>query len=321
MNRTDRLLAIVLELQARKRVRAEDLAETFETSKRTIYRDIQALCETGVPIVSIPGRGYSLMEGYFLPPLSFNTEEAITLLLGTDLVAQNFDEQYREAAVSATRKIAAVLPDRLRSDVEDLERSIRFIAVKGHAAPETLQRLRYAVIQRKTVRFAYHARYRDGKPSSTSQREADPYSLIHIGGAWMLAAYCHTRHDIRNFRLDRMEDVVITDSVFVRPAEFKIGPRNEDDRKVLVRVIVDHETARWVRESPSFYQVAQEECPDGLLVTLAVRQPGDVLNWLLGWGSHIRVLEPEPLRELLLREAERVVAQYSITSVTSHNPR
>src|SRR5262249_33692268 len=152
----------------------------------TIYRDIQALCETGVPIVSIPGRGYSLIEGYFLPPLSFTTEEAIMLLLGTDLVAQNFDAQYRDAAQSASHKIVAVLPERLRGEVEDLESSIRFVALKGHAAPETLQRLRQAIIQRRIVRFAYHARYRDGKPSTTTVREADPYSLIHIGGAWML---------------------------------------------------------------------------------------------------------------------------------------
>src|SRR6266542_843346 len=75
MNRTDRLLAIVLELQAKKQVRAEDLADTFEVTKRTIYRDIQALDESGVPIVAIPGQGYSLVEGYFLPPLTFNTDE------------------------------------------------------------------------------------------------------------------------------------------------------------------------------------------------------------------------------------------------------
>src|SRR5215510_9314181 len=114
MNRTDRLLAIVLELQARGSRRAEDLAATFETSKRTIYRDIQALCEAGVPIVSTPGRGYSLMQGYFLPPLSFTTEEATMLLLGSDFMAQNFDAQYREAARSAGRKIAGVLPEKLR---------------------------------------------------------------------------------------------------------------------------------------------------------------------------------------------------------------
>src|SRR5437588_970923 len=89
MNRTDRLLAIILELQGKGWQRAEDLAETFETSKRTIYRDIQALGEAGVPVVSLPGRGYSLMKGYFLPPLSFTTDEATMLLLGSDLMAQS----------------------------------------------------------------------------------------------------------------------------------------------------------------------------------------------------------------------------------------
>ncbi len=105
MNRTDRLLAIVLELQGKRRQRAEDLARTFETSKRTIYRDIQALCEAGVPLISTPGQGYALMEGYFLPPLSFTPEEATMLLLGSDFMAQNFDAQYRAAAQSASRKI------------------------------------------------------------------------------------------------------------------------------------------------------------------------------------------------------------------------
>lgn len=81
MNRTDRLLAIVLELQGKGRQRAEDLAATFETSKRTIYRDIQALGQAGVPLISVPGHGYSLMKGYFLPPLSFTTDEATMLVI------------------------------------------------------------------------------------------------------------------------------------------------------------------------------------------------------------------------------------------------
>src|SRR6478752_738004 len=103
MNRTDRLFAIVLELQGKRWRRAEDLAGAFETSKRTIYRDMLALGEAGVPIVSIPGRGYSLMKGYFLPPLSFTTDEATMLLLGSDVMAASFDEQYRAAAQSAHR--------------------------------------------------------------------------------------------------------------------------------------------------------------------------------------------------------------------------
>src|SRR5215468_2276795 len=126
MNRTDRLLAIVLEIQAKKQVRAEDLAATFEVTVRTIYRDIAALSESGVPVVAIPGQGYSLVEGYFLPPLTFSSDEAI-LLLGADSVAQNFDAQYRDAAQSANHKIVAVLPDKLRQEVEYLQNSIRFV--------------------------------------------------------------------------------------------------------------------------------------------------------------------------------------------------
>ncbi len=318
MNRTDRLLAIVLELQARKQVRAEDLATTFEVSKRTIYRDIVALAESGVPIVSLPGQGYALVEGYFLPPLAFNTDEAIMLLLGTDFVAQNFDAQYRGAAQSARHKIVTVLPEHLRHEVEYLESSIRFITFNELSAPETLLRLRRAIIQRRTVRFRYHARYGDGKPNATSLREADPYALIHIGGSWMLIAHCHLRHDRRHFRLDRMEEVVILNKVFTRPPDFKIQFSNEDDRAVVVRALFDHETVHKVLEAPSLFQVAQEKHPEGLLITVTVRQPDDVLNWLLSWGAHVRVLEPESLRELLAREAQGILENHRIRDVSSN---
>jgi predicted DNA-binding transcriptional regulator YafY len=98
MNKTDRLLAIVLELQRKEVVRAEDLATLFEVSVRTIYRDIQVLSEAGVPIIGATGTGYSLMEGYFLPPVSFTVEEAVTLLIGTDFIQQRFDYDYRVRA-------------------------------------------------------------------------------------------------------------------------------------------------------------------------------------------------------------------------------
>src|SRR5436305_11953494 len=173
MNRTDRLLAIILELQGKGRQRAEDLAETFETSKRTIYRDIQALGEAGVPIVSITGRGYSLMKGYFLPPLSFTTDETTMLLLGSDLMAQSFDAQYRSAALGASRKIEGVLPEKLRDEVRYLQDSIRFVATGAMEQPaetEKLQQLRRAILQRSTIRFRYFTRH----PSSTSEAEGRP---------------------------------------------------------------------------------------------------------------------------------------------------
>lgn len=111
MNKTDRLLAIVLELQRNKVLRAEDLAATFETSVRTIYRDIQALSEAYVSVIGAPGQGYSLMEGYFLPPVSFTVEEAVTLLIGTDFIEQWFDVHYGRKSRTSRGKIEAILPE------------------------------------------------------------------------------------------------------------------------------------------------------------------------------------------------------------------
>jgi predicted DNA-binding transcriptional regulator YafY len=329
MNRTDRLLAIILELQGKSRQRAEDLAETFETSKRTIYRDIQALGEAGVPIVSIPGLGYSLMKGYFLPPLSFTTDEATMLILGSDLMAQSFDAQYRSAAHSASRKIENVLPEKLREEVRYLQDSIRFVtadATQRPAETEKLQQLRRAILQRNTIRFCYFTRHpsfsantdirseataenRTAPPQST--READPYGLVHFFNAWHVIAYCHLRKDMRNFRLDRIEDLVLLPKTFQRPAGFKMA-RSQSGQQMSMHVVAlfDNEVARWVRESRSYFTVSEEETPDGLLVTLNPRQESEVLQWLLSWGSHVRVLEPETLRQRIAEEAQGMVRKH-----------
>src|SRR5579883_440019 len=212
MNRTDRLLAIVLELQGKRWQRAEDLARTFETSKRTIYRDIQALGEAGVPLLSTPGRGYSLMEGYFLPPLSFTSDEATMLLLGSDFMAQNFDAQYRAAAQSASRKITGVLPEKMRDEVQYLQSNIHFVAQGSSGNPleqEKLQLLRRAIIDHHTIHFVYHTRYASEGEVTTNARDADPYGLSYFLGSWHLVAYCHLRQDRRVFRLDRIENLKI----------------------------------------------------------------------------------------------------------------
>ena len=192
MNRTDRLLAIVLELQAKGTQRAGDLAATFETSTRTIYRDVQALSEAGVPVVAVPGRGYSLMAGYFLPPVSFTTDEATMLLLGADYMARSFDVRYRAAAQTAGRKIEAVLPEPLRDEVRALQDSLYFVApavLDNPAVPDLLQRLRSAIVEHRTVRFRYYTRH-PSQPDLASAdgdepplRQADPYGLVQLGGA------------------------------------------------------------------------------------------------------------------------------------------
>jgi len=310
MNRTDRLLAIVLELQARGKRRAQDLAASFEVSKRTIYRDVQALCEAGVPVVSEPGSGYSLVDGYFLPPLRFTLEEAMLLLLGSDAMGQSFDAEYQAAARNAGRKISGVLPDDLRPQVESLQERIQFFQSGHGTGAEHLPIIRRAIVKQQTLRFHYHAR--SGEAGSHSlDRDADPYGLAFVSGHWYMGAHCHLRGDLRNFRLDRIDHPSLLPRLFARPADFELAQVARSERDLVVRVLFDANIARWVREDRLFYTESEQETDNGLLVTLRVRHESDVLQWLLGWGARVRVLEPESLAQRLRAEAEALLLQYS----------
>ncbi len=302
-----------MELQRRKRVRAEDLAAHFETSKRTIYRDIQALCETGVPIIAQAGLGYSLVDGYFLPPLSFSVAEATMLLLGSALAAQSFDAQYREAAYSANRKIEAVLPAPQREEVHYLQDSIALVAperVGQGMAKDFLSQLRRAIIERKTVQFHYHTRYPQNGAEARNTREADPYGLVHYNGAWYLLSYCHLRQAVRNFRLDRMTDLKLIEKTFQRPANFKMEPPEDSARKFTVQVLFDAEVTPWVKEARGFYMTEMKDTPYGLLVTMQLHNEDEVIPWLLSWGYHVRVIEPQSIRQRIAAEAQKIVQNY-----------
>ena len=310
MNRTDRLLAIVLELQGRKNCRAEDLAAIFETSKRTIYRDIQALCEAGVPVVAIPGLGYKLSEGYFLPPLTFNADEAVMLLLGTNYVADNFDQEYQTAALSACRKILGVLPEKLVTEVQQRQERIKLINMTDNQ-PANLKVLRRAVIENQVVTFEYHAR--SGNSDEPLAREVEPYALIFIDGAWYLSAYCYLRRGMRRFRLERISQLKFTAKNFQRQPDFKLGESSSNnDRAVTVKVLFSQLVARWVRESRYFFISEEEETDEGLRVTLTVRKETDALAWILSWGKNATVLEPEALRQHILEESRQIQENYKI---------
>ena len=314
MNRTDRLLAIVLELQSHGKRRAEDLAMTFEISKRTVYRDIQALCEAGVPVVAEAGRGYSLVEGYFLPPLRFTVDEATMLLLGSDVMAHSFDSDYRAAAHAAARKIAGALPEATRDEVQTLRENIRFIAHSSFgtsATAELLQQVRGAIAKRRSIRFRYSARFSSDTTAEQEVREADPYALAHVSGQWYLVGFCHLRHDIRHFKLERMDTLTVLERSFTR--QENTATPEEQPRTVEVRALFDWQIARWVREARSFFTIREEERAEGLLVTLLVRHEEEVLQWLLSWGAGVRVLAPTSLIERVAAAAEAIVQHYRTT--------
>jgi len=203
MNRIDRLFAILLRLQSKKQIRAQDLAKTFEVSRRTIYRDIAALSEMGVPIVSLPGEGYELMEGFYLPPLIFTPVEASALFLGAQMLAGQAAGHLPENAECALTKIATVLPQATRQQVERLNEIIHFILPQArfNLDDPRLVTLQQAILEHRVVHLRYHSYSRN----ETTERDVEPHQLTYSNGAWYVTGYDRLQEDIRAFRLDRMD--------------------------------------------------------------------------------------------------------------------
>jgi predicted DNA-binding transcriptional regulator YafY len=176
---------------------------------------------------------------------------------------------------------------------------------------ELLHRIRRAVIERKTARFLYHTRFSEDGNSRHHRREADPYGLVNFTGIWYLIAYCHLRKEIRHFRLDRCADIEILEKPFKRPADFSLEqPARDEGRNTIIRALFDKEIADWVKEAKIFFVEEMTDTAEGLLVVLRVRTENEVLNWILGWGGRVKILEPASLQKRLIREAKKILENH-----------
>jgi predicted DNA-binding transcriptional regulator YafY len=215
MRRADRLFEIIQHLRRKKLVRARDLAERLEVSERTIYRDVQDLMSTGVPIEGEAGVGYVMRSGFDLPPLMFNELEIEALVLGARMAAARTDPKLADAAETALSKIEAVLPDRLRRHMAETALLAPPRDLTPHVA-EHLAVLRTAVRERHLAAM----RYKDASEQLT-ERAVRPLALFFLGPAWLLAAWCELRQDFRSFRLDRIAFLGIDPERRFRPERGK----------------------------------------------------------------------------------------------------
>ena len=208
MRRADRLFQIIQLLHHDRVITARDIAQVLEVSERTIYRDVQDLSLSGVPIAGETGVGYRLMKGFHLPPLMFNEEELAALLLGARMVQAWTDKGLAGAATQAMRKIESVIPEHLKPELAREEIIVPdFIASQEVA--EHLAQLRGATKQRKKVSYDYTRQ--DGQHSS---RIVHPLGMFYWGKVWTLVAWCQLRDEFRHFRLDRMQNVAVLNEKF-----------------------------------------------------------------------------------------------------------
>lgn len=202
MRRADRLFQIIQGLHHERVVTARHLAEQLEVSERTIYRDIQDLSLSGVPITGEAGQGYRLMKGFHLSPLMFNEEELAALLVGARMVQTWTDKGLARAARQAMAKIEHVIPEHLKPELERQEILVPAFT-DNPLVSEELEILRGAIKQQRKVNFAYTR-----EDQETSHRTVHPLGVVYWGKVWTLVAWCELRDDFRHFRLDRMQGIV-----------------------------------------------------------------------------------------------------------------
>ena len=219
MNRIDRLFGILVLLQTRKYITADKIAGQFEISVRTVYRDIKALIEQGIPISFEQPKGYFIVQGYFLPPVSFNTEEANALLIIERLVTAFTDKSIQKHYSTALNKVKAVLKTSQKETLELLSDNIQFQmhdCMKNDF--EHLSVLQTSISLQKIIEITYTT-----NNFENSKREVEPIGLIFYAFDWHLIAWCHLRNEYRDFRVSRIEKIRCLDTPFRKTDHMKLS--------------------------------------------------------------------------------------------------
>jgi len=208
MRRADRLFQLVQLLHHDRVITARDLAQELEVSERTIYRDIQDLSLSGVPVVGEAGIGYRVLKGFTLPPLMFTEEELAALLTGMRMVGAWTDRDMARAAQQVMSKVESALPESLQKELERPEIMVPDFNI-GSIMAHHLSDLRRASRECHKVCLAYVRA--DGEKSD---RLICPLGLFYWGKVWTLVAWCELRDDFRHFRLDRIRSLEVSPTRF-----------------------------------------------------------------------------------------------------------
>jgi predicted DNA-binding transcriptional regulator YafY len=312
MNRTDRLVAMVLHLQGRRVVRASELAGHFGITERTVYRDIAALGEAGVPISGEAGVGYSLLKGYQLPPVMFTAEEAVSLFVGGELVKQFTDASLQAPMMSALDKLRAVLPRDRQDHVERLvARTVVFGQSSRRSNPEVVAQrwllpVQQGVVSRRVLRMCYQGRDREEETT----RDIEPLGVVFYSGAWYVVAWCRLRVDYRHFRVDRIRRLELVPEKFEPRDGFSFKEHmaewSKREETLPVRVWF-HRSAQERAQRESYATLIEEKARDGgAEFALYAWSLEWMARWLLSFGDRAEALAPPKLRALVGVEAAKI---------------
>ncbi len=312
MNRIDRLTAILIQLQSKRIVPGKEIAQRFSISLRTVYRDIRALEDAGVPIGAEAGLGYFLAEGYHLPPVVFTRQEAAALMLGGKLIEKFSDRAVNQHFSIAMDKIKSVLGQNEKAHLDTLTSYIEVLKTAPNAGggfPDNLLPEIQAVLARnRLVRIQYTSGYKE----ETTTRSIEPLGLCFYAAHWHLLAFCRLRRDYRDFRVDRIETIEQLTETFDHH-------RHGSLKEIIGRIIYATDlkpaciqfrrnVAVFIREQKHYFGFVEER-PNGEWIEMdfLTASYDHLSRWLLSFTDGVKIVSPEPLIEQLRKHCRKLI--------------
>lgn len=310
MNRFNRVTAIFIQLQSKKIVRAKDIADRFNVSIRTVYRDVQTLVEAGVPIGSEAGIGYYIIDGYRLPPVMFTKEEVTAFLTAEKLIEKFADNSIDSNFKSGMMKIRAILKSTEKEMLESIEENIEVLSrrpqLKNSNKSNHTQSLIESISERKSLNIRYHTFY----SNEIKDRNIEPIGIFFSAGYWHTIAFCELRQDYRDFRLDRILSITKTDKTFKKKhpsVKTYLGKITKEQNLVTIIIRVDKEVAQFLTEQKYYNGFVNEQLiGDKVQMTFLTSSTEYFVRWFLMFADKADILSPDSLKTMLNKKLSEI---------------
>ncbi|MFP3597552.1 helix-turn-helix transcriptional regulator [Chryseobacterium sp. SIMBA_029] len=307
LKKIDRVTAILTQLQSKPLVRAQDLAEKFEVSIRTIYRDVKTLENAGIPIIGEAGNGYSLMDGYKLPPVMFTKEEVLSFITAEKLMQKFLHQSLGNHYQTAMEKVRSVLKYSDKDLIQNIEKQIDVFNYQ----PKTEDHIRNIIpiiLESIAEKKQLHVEYKTVE-DKISSRTIEVVGVFFEFNYWYVMAFCTLRNDFRQFRVDRILGIFKTQHPFLQEyGQINDYRQNSNGNKTKVRLLVDKKIIGHLVNSKKYYGLTEEiETENGIELTFETDWLKEGFpRWLITFADYADVLEPESLKTSLKELITRI---------------
>lgn len=299
IKKIDRVTSILTQLQSKPIVRAQDLADKFDVSIRTIYRDIKTLENAGIPIFGEAGSGYSLVDGYKLPPVMFTKEEVLSFITAEKLMQKFSHESLDSHYNSAMEKVKAVIRNSEKNLVTTIENQIDIYSYRPKQ--DSIKNIIPTILESISEKTQLKINYQNVKDES-SERIIEAVGIFYEVNYWYVMAFCTMRKDFRQFRVDRIMKIQKTQNPFQQEygnvGDYRKKSNNE---KVVVKLLVEKKIMPFLVNSKKYYGLTtEEETKNGMLLTFETEWIEEGFpRWLITFADFAEIIEPPILKDIM----------------------